>query len=179
MIGVGTVLAGYRIERIIGAGGMGTVYVAQNPELPRCDALKVLSAELSRNDEYRARFIREADVASRLQHPNVVSIYSRGETDDGHLWIAMQFIDGTDADDALRTGSMTPTRAVHIVGEIARALDYAHRHNIVHRDVKPANFLLSHEGGGPEQVLLGDFGIARAIDDVGLTLTGSVIATMA
>ncbi|MDT7739017.1 MAG: eukaryotic-like serine/threonine-protein kinase [Mycobacterium sp.] len=179
MIGVGTVLAGYRIERIIGAGGMGTVYVAQNPELPRRDALKVLSAELSRNDEYRARFIREADVASRLQHPNVVSIYSRGETDDGHLWIAMQFIDGTDADDALRTGSMTPTRAVHIVGEIARALDYAHRHNIVHRDVKPANFLLSHEGGGPEQVLLGDFGIARAIDDVGLTLTGSVIATMA
>ncbi len=179
MLSVGSVVAGYRIERVVGAGGMGTVYLAQNLDLPRRDALKVLSAELSYSDEFRARFIREADVASRLQHPNVVSIYSRGETDDGQLWIAMQYIDGTDADDALRAGKMTPMRAVHIVSEVAQALDYAHHHNVVHRDVKPANFLLSGDGGGPERVLLGDFGIARAIDDVGLTVTGSVIATMA
>lgn len=179
MLGPGSVVADYRIERIIGAGGMGTVYLAQNLDLPRRDALKVLSAELSHSDEFRARFIREADVASRLQHPNVVSIYSRGETDDGQLWIAMQYVDGTDADDALRAGKMTPKRALRIVGEVAQALDYAHNHNVVHRDVKPANFLLSRDGGGPERVLLGDFGIARAIDDVGLTVTGSVIATMA
>jgi eukaryotic-like serine/threonine-protein kinase len=179
MLSAGETVAGYRIERIIGAGGMGTVYLAQNLDLPRRDALKVLSAELSHSSEFRARFIREADVASRLQHPNVVSIYSRGETAGGQLWIAMQFVDGTDADDALREGKMTPERALRIVGEVAQALDYAHNHNVVHRDVKPANFLLSREGGRPERVLLGDFGIARAIDDVGLTVTGSVIATMA
>ncbi|MGH3958672.1 serine/threonine-protein kinase PknH/PknJ [Mycobacterium sp.] len=178
MLPVGAVVAGYRIERVLGTGGMGTVYLAQNPILPRRDALKIPSAELSRNQEFRARFVREADVAARLDHPNIVSIYRRGETDDGQLWIAMQFVDGTDADDALRSGTMTPARAVHVVGEIAKALDYAHRHNVVHRDIKPANFLLSGEGRGVEHALLGDFGIARALDDVGLTATGSVVATV-
>jgi serine/threonine protein kinase len=171
-------VAGYRIERVLGIGGMGTVYLAQNPTLPRRDALKILSAELSRNQEFRARFIREADVAAQLDHPNIVSIYRRGETDDGHLWIAMTYVGGTDADEALRAGAMTPARAVHIVNEIAKALDYAHRHNVVHRDIKPANFLLSKEGGGDERALLGDFGIARALDDVGLTATGSLVATV-
>ncbi|MGH3958671.1 serine/threonine-protein kinase PknH/PknJ [Mycobacterium sp.] len=177
MIAIGAMVAGYRIEGIIGAGGMGTVYLAQNPELPRRDALKVLSAELSCNEEFRARFIREADVAAGLQHPNIVSIYSRGETEDGQLWIAMQFVNGTDADEALRVGTMSPVRAMHILGEVAQALDYAHDHKVVHRDVKPANFLLSSDA--PEHVLLGDFGIARGLDDVGLTMTGSIIATMA
>jgi eukaryotic-like serine/threonine-protein kinase len=141
------------------------------------EAVKVLSAELSRDGDFRARFVREADVAASLLHPNIVSIYRRGETENGQLWIAMQFVDGTDAEDALRAGTMTPDRAVFIVGEVAKALDHAHRHNIVHRDVKPANFLLSSEGG-VERVLLGDFGIARALDDVGLTMTGSVLATV-
>jgi serine/threonine protein kinase len=179
MITIGSVVAGYRIERVLGAGGMGTVYLARNPELPRRDALKVLSAELSHDPAFRARFIREADVAANLHHPNIVSIYSRGETDEGQLWIAMQFVDGTDADDALRAGTMTPARAVHIIGEVARAVDYAHRHNVVHRDIKPANFLLSSDNIIPERVLLGDFGIARSLDDFGLTVTGSIIATMA
>jgi hypothetical protein len=177
MLPVGSVVAGYRIERVLGAGGMGTVYLAQSPVLPRLEAVKVLSAELSRDGDVRARFVREADVAASLLHPNIVSIYRRGETENGELWIAMQFVDGTDAEDALRAGTMTPERAVFIVGEVAKALDHAHRHNIVHRDVKPANFLLSSEGG-VERVLLGDFGIARALDDVGLTVTGSVLATV-
>jgi serine/threonine protein kinase len=107
MITVGSVVAGYRIERVLGAGGMGTVYLAQNPDLPGRDALKVLSAELSRNEGFRARFVREADVAAGLSHPNIVSVYTRGQTDDGQLWIAMQFVDGTDADAALRAGTMT------------------------------------------------------------------------
>jgi eukaryotic-like serine/threonine-protein kinase len=179
MLSVGTVVAGYRIERVLGAGGMGAVYAVANPELPRRDALKVLGAELSHNDEFRTRFIREADVASRLDHPNIVSIYRRGQTDDGLLWIAMQFIDGTDADGALRSGTMTPARAIYIVGEVAKALDYAHAHQVVHRDVKPANFLLSGPVGTDERVLLGDFGIARAYDDAGLTATGSLVATIA
>lgn len=179
VLGVGSVVAGYRVERLLGVGGMGAVYVVANPELPRRDALKVLSAELSHNDEFRARFVREADVASMLDHPNIVSIYRRGQTDDGLLWIAMQFVDGTDADGALRAGTMTAARAVHIVGEVAKALDYAHQHGVVHRDVKPANFLLSGPVGAEERVLLGDFGIARALDDAALTVTGSLVATIA
>jgi eukaryotic-like serine/threonine-protein kinase len=178
MLSTGSVVAGYRIERLLGVGGMGAVYVVANPELPRRDALKVLSAELSYNEEFRARFVREADVASMLDHPNIVSIYRRGQTEDGLLWIAMQLVDGTDADAALKAGTMTPARAVYIVGEVAKALDYAHAHQVVHRDIKPANFLLSGPVG-EERVLLGDFGIARGLDDAGLTATGSLVATVA
>ncbi|MGV0635741.1 sensor domain-containing protein [Mycolicibacillus trivialis] len=179
MLTPGTVVAGYRIERILGSGGMGSVYLAAHPTLPRYDALKVLSAELSRDADFRARFIREADVAAALSHPQIVAVHNRGQTDDGQLWIAMQFVDGTDADAALRAGTMTPLRAVHIVREVAKGLDFAHANNVIHRDIKPANFLLSGPAGDQERVLLGDFGIARALDDVGLTATGSVMATIA
>lgn len=179
MLSVGSTVTGYRVERVLGEGGMGAVYLVANPELPRKEALKLLSAELSRDEGFRARFLREADVASQLDHPNIVSIHRRGQTEDGQLWIAMQFIDGTDADAALRTGKMTPDRAIHIVSEVAKALDYAHRQNVLHRDVKPANFLLSGPAGPEERVLLGDFGIARAFDDASLTGTGQLMATVA
>jgi eukaryotic-like serine/threonine-protein kinase len=178
MLSPGSIFAGYQIERVLGGGGMGTVYLARNPDLPRSEALKVLNAELSGDEDFRTRFIREADVASALDHPNIVSIHQRGEF-EGQLWIAMQFVDGTDANAALRAGTMTPARAVHILGEVAKALDYAHRHGVVHRDIKPANFLLSGPIGPDERVLLGDFGIARASDDASLTTTGSVTATVA
>ena len=179
MVTAGSKVGGYRIERELGAGGMGSVYLASHPTLPRSDALKVLSRELSRDPDFRTRFTREADLAASLDHPQIVAVYNRGETDEGQLWIAMQFVDGTDADAALREGTMTPARAVHIVAEVAKALDFAHSRNVVHRDVKPANFLLSGRAGPDERVLLGDFGIARALDDVGLTATGAVMATIA
>lgn len=170
--------AGYRIERRLGAGGMGAVYLAVNQTLPRLEALKVLSAELSSDPEFRARFVREADVAAALDHPHIVSVYNRGQTDDGQLWIAMQFVDGTNASEALRAETMTPDRAVHIVTQIAAALDYAHSRNVVHRDVKPANFLMSGPVGHAERVFLADFGIARALGDIGLTVTGAIVGTV-
>jgi Protein kinase domain len=111
MIDVGAVVAGYVVESILGTGGMGTVYLVQNPELPRRDALKVLSAHLSLNREFRARFIREADIAASLAHPNIVSIYDRGETEDGQLWIAMQYVNGIDAEAAHRRTDPTVMRS--------------------------------------------------------------------
>lgn len=175
----GTVIGGYTIESVLGAGGMGTVYRARHPSLPRSDAIKVLSAEMSQDPMFRARFMREADMAATLDHPNIVAVYNRGET-NGQLWIAMQYVAGSDADRETTRGRMTPRRAVHIVGEVAKALDYAHRRNILHRDVKPANFLISGADEGEERVFLADFGIARAVDEaVGLTQTGTVMASVA
>ena len=175
----GTVIGGYTIESVLGAGGMGTVYRAKHPSLPRSDAVKVLSAEMSQDHLFRARFLREADMAATLDHPNIVAVYNRGET-QGQLWIAMQYVAGSDADRETTRGRMTPQRAVHVVGEVAKALDYAHRRQLLHRDVKPANFLLSSRDDGDERVFLADFGIARAVDEaVGLTQTGTVMASVA
>ena len=178
MIEVGSVVAGYRIERVLGTGGMGTVYLAKNPTLPRYDALKVLSPEMSRDRSFRERFTREADIVAQFDHPGIVSVYSRGET-DGQLWIALQYVDGTDAEDALRAGAMTPHRAIHIVSEVAKALDYAHQRNVVHHDVKPANLLLSGEVGDGERVFLSDFGVARPIEDSDRAIDGAFTATLA
>ncbi|WP_102145619.1 serine/threonine-protein kinase [Mycobacterium hubeiense] len=175
-LAVGTVVAGYTIEGVLGAGGMGTVYRAKHPSLPRSDALKILSAELSRDKEFRERFAREADIAGSLDHPNIVTIHDRGETEDGRLWIAMQYVQGSDADKEALAGRMPARRAVHIITEVAKALDYAHRRRVLHRDIKPANFLLAPND---ERILLGDFGIARLFDDTGLTQTNAVMASVA
>jgi tRNA A-37 threonylcarbamoyl transferase component Bud32 len=158
MLSPGSLFAGYRVERVLGSGGMGTVYLVQDPELPRGAALKVLDPQLSQAGEFRARFLREADLAAGLSHPNIVAVYRRGDF-EGRLWIAMQLVAGIDADAALRQGSMTPARAVHIIEQVGRALDYAHQRRALHRDLKPANFLLSGPVGPDERVLLSDFGM--------------------
>ncbi|WP_374023293.1 serine/threonine-protein kinase [Mycobacterium sp. HNNTM2301] len=178
-LAVGTVIAGYRIEGVLGSGGMGTVYLARHPTLPRSDALKILSAELSVDHQFRVRFTREADLAATLNHPNIVRVYNRGETDDGHLWIAMEYVEGTAAND-LGRANLTRTRIVRIVTDVAAALDYAHSRRVLHRDIKPGNFLVSAPGSDHERVLLADFGIARALDDATtLTATGSMVGTAA
>ena len=171
-------IAGYRIERVLGQGQMGTVFLARSPDLPRYESLKVLNKELSDDAAFEARFMREADVVSQLNHPNIVTVYRRGH-DDGHLWIAMEYVPGTDADSALRDGPMPPARALHIIDEISKALDYAHRRHVVHRDVKPANFLLSGDPGPDERVLLADFGVARYRGQNDISIAGQVFATVA
>ena len=162
MFAVGSLVSGYRIEQVLATGATGTVYLAKNPTLPRRDALKVLSADLIGDPAFRERFVREADIASLLDHPNIVSIYNRGESDEGHLWIAMQYVAGTDAEAAMQDGTMTAARAIRIVSEVAKALDYAHQRNVVHHDVKPGNVLLASGSPDEEHVMLSDFGVARA-----------------
>jgi serine/threonine-protein kinase len=175
----GSVFAGYRILRRLGTGGAGAVYLVAHPRLPRHDALKVLSPEHSADDEYRARFVREAELAGRLDHPNIVAVHDRGVT-NGQLWIAMRFVDGTGAGALLRAGgAMPPERAVHVITDAARGLDEAHRLGLVHRDVKPANLLVEIMPGRPDRVLVADFGIARAAEFETLSDVGAVVATLA
>ncbi|MFC4375326.1 protein kinase [Nocardia halotolerans] len=179
MLANGDVFAGYIIERQLGRGGMGSVYLAKHPRLPRLTALKLLNREMFFDQEVRARFEREADLVSRLDHPNIVTVYDRG-LDDEQLWISMQFIDGVDAA-SVDPQTLPPARALQIVQETADALDYAHGMGVLHRDVKPANILLARSGAGRgERVYLTDFGIARLRDDTGhLTQTGTFTATLA
>jgi serine/threonine-protein kinase len=176
----GETFAGYTILRLLGAGGMGEVYLARHPRLPRDDALKVLPSSVSSDAEYRARFEREADIAATLWHPHIVGVHDRGEF-DGQLWIAMDYVDGNDAADLLKnfpTG--LPQREVlNIVTAVAEALDYAHQRHLLHRDVKPANILVSRLESGEERILLADFGIARWDNDAsGLTQTNMTVGTI-
>ncbi|MEV6134619.1 protein kinase [Nocardia sp. NPDC051990] len=179
MLASGDVFVGYVIDRQLGRGGMGSVYLAKHPRLPRMTALKLLNREMFFDKEVRARFEREADLVAQLDHPNIVTVYDRG-LEDEQLWISMQYIDGIDAA-SVDPKSLPPERAVQIVKETADALDYAHSMGVLHRDVKPANILLARSGGGRgERVYLTDFGIARLRDDTGhLTQTGTFTATLA
>ncbi|MCP2292475.1 serine/threonine-protein kinase [Nocardia amikacinitolerans] len=178
MLREGEVFAGYRIQRQLGQGGMGSVYLAAHPRLPRSTALKLLNRELFADNEIRARFEREADLVAQLDHPNIVTVFDRGVEDD-QLWISMQYIDGTDAG-MIDPRATPPERAVQIVEETAKALDFAHSMGVLHRDVKPANILLAHPSAGQNRVYLTDFGIARLRDDAGhLTQTGTFTATLA
>ncbi|MDR3661658.1 MAG: serine/threonine-protein kinase [Mycobacterium sp.] len=175
----GSDFAGYTIVRCLGSGGMGEVYVAAHPRLPRQDALKVLRPEMSTNHEFRERFLREADLTAALSHPHIVGVYDRGEF-NGQLWISMEYVDGTDVSRLLRGHSGVPDdRAAEIISAVAEALDYAHQHDLLHRDVKPANILISDTDPANKRIKLADFGIARcANDSAGLTATNMTVGTV-
>lgn len=182
-LGVGEVFAGYTVVRQIGNGGMGEVYLAQHPRLPRQEALKVLRPEISSDDSFRQRFIREADSIAALEHPNIVTVHDRGEN-AGRLWIATQYVDGADAAQLLQDrypAGMPADEGADIVTAIAAALDYAHSRGLLHRDVKPANILLADpDPDGTRRIYLADFGIARPLDDpAGLTATNFTLGTVA
>ena len=164
----GAVFAGYVIQRLLGTGGMGEVYLAQHPRLPRQDALKILSMDSSADSEFRARFTREAELAATLRHPHIVGVLDRGEF-DGRLWISMDYVDGTDAGRLIREryqDGMPERDVTEIVTAVADALDFGHDRRLLHRDVKPENILVTASDGRRRRVLLTDFGIARHIDDV-------------
>src|SRR5258707_413688 len=164
----GEVFAGYVIQRLLGAGGMGEVYLAQHPRLPRQDALKILSSASTGDEEFRARFTREGELAATLWHPHIVGVLDRGEF-TGRLWISMDYVDGTDAGRLIREryrGGMPEQDVAEIVTAVADALDFGHERRLLHRDVKPENILVTASDGHRRRVLLTDFGIARRIDDV-------------
>jgi serine/threonine-protein kinase len=171
----GRSLAGYRIERLLGRGGMGAVYLPRDERMGRQVALKVLPPELADDERFRERFLREWRIAAALEHPHIVPIYDAGEA-DGQLYIAMRYVEGSDLRELIRGQSpLEPTRVLRIVSQIADALDAAHARGLVHRDVKPANVLLD-EGGNS---YLCDFGLTKNVSSAsGLTGTGQMVGTL-
>ena len=169
----GTTFASYRVESLLGRGGMGVVYLAHDPSLERPVALKLIAPELVQNPEFRQRFLREPKLAASLDHPNVIPIYEAGEH-DGQLYLAMRYVKGTDLRAALeREGKLTPERTIEVLAQVAGALDAAHERGLVHRDVKPGNVLLD-EGGHP---YLTDFGITKPAEGDAMD-TGEMVGTL-
>jgi serine/threonine-protein kinase len=172
---VGTELAGYRIEGVIGRGGMSVVYLAEHARLERKVALKVLAPELAGSERFHDRFLRESKLAASIDDPNIVPIYDADEA-EGVLFIAMRYVEGSDLKQTIRdAGPLDPQRVSAIVDQIASALDAAHARGLVHRDVKPANVLLTPD----DHVYVSDFGLTkRAVSVSGLTETGQLIGTI-
>jgi serine/threonine-protein kinase len=162
----------YQILELVGEGAMGNVYRAQDPVLNRSVAIKVMSDAIARDSALRDRFMREAQAAGSLQHPNVVTIYDFGEF-EGHLYIAMEFVDGVDLEEMIaRRIPMTLDQRLGIVVDVLLGLSYAHRHGVVHRDIKPANVRITPEG----RAKIMDFGVAH-LDSAKMTATGVMVGT--
>jgi len=173
----GDVFADHRIEGLAGRGGMGVVYRATQLGLERTVALKVITPVLAQEEDFRRRFVEESKAAASIEHPNVIPVYHAGER-DGVLYIVMRYIDGPDLRALVRAeGRLAPERAAHIVAQVGGALDAAHRHGLVHRDVKPANVLL----GDDDHAYLTDFGLTKrsaTTDGGGLSRAGGWVGTL-
>jgi serine/threonine protein kinase len=172
---IGTEVAGYRLERVLGRGGMSVVYLAEHLRLGRKVALKLLDAALSEDESYRERFIRESRRAAELDHPNVIPIYDAGE-EYGQLYLAMRYVEGCDLKELIRRqGSIPLGRTLFILEQVASALDAAHERDLIHRDVKPSNILVAEPS---DRVYLTDFGVVKHTASRGLTRTGFFIGTV-
>jgi WD40 repeat protein len=163
---VGTELAGYRIEALLGWGGMSVVYLAEDLRLKRKVALKLLAASLAEDGSFRGRFLRESELAASIDHPNIIPIYEAGTTED-LLFIAMRYVQGRDLKERLRRSRLDPADAVGILAQVASALDAAHGRGLVHRDVKPSNVLLDTgtRPDGSDHVYLADFGLTKRVSE--------------
>jgi eukaryotic-like serine/threonine-protein kinase len=170
---VGSTFGPYRILQKVGEGGMGVVYKGYQESLGRYVAVKVLRRELAQDEQFIIRFRQEARAVAKLSHPNVLHVYDAGVVDGVH-YIVMDYVEGGSLRDLMRQGPLPLERATSIAAQVADALDYAHQQGLVHRDVKPANVLLTEDG----RPLLTDFGIARALDaSQRLTRTGTQVGT--
>lgn len=172
---VGSIVGGYRVDELLGRGGMGMVYAATHTRLGRRAALKILSPDLADDAEFRERFIRESRHAASLEHPSVIPIY--GADEDGDLlYLAMRYVDGPDLGRLLtRDGPISLEQTLKIASAVAAALDEAHARGLIHRDVKPANILVESKTG---HVFLTDFGLAKLLAATGFTRTGSFLGTV-
>jgi YVTN family beta-propeller protein len=155
---VGSELLGYRIEALLGRGGMSVVYLAEDLRLRRRVALKLLAPRLAEDEAFRERFLVESELAASLDHPGIVPIYAAGEADD-RLFIAMRYVEGRDLKERLRDRPLAAERTVEVCAQVADALDFAHERGLVHRDVKPSNVLLDGRG----HVYLADFGLTKRL----------------
>lgn len=165
------------ILELIGAGGMGTVYKARQPKLDRLVALKILAHDPAEDPAFQERFNREGRVLARLNHPNIVAIFDTGTTGP-YAYLLMEYVDGVNLRQAMRTGGFTPSEALSLIQEICAALKFAHEEGILHRDIKPENVLIDSRG----QVKIADFGIAKLVgqdetDDVTLTMQGAALGS--
>jgi tRNA A-37 threonylcarbamoyl transferase component Bud32 len=175
---VGRAFPQLEILDLLGAGGMGVVYLARQPKLERKVALKLLPEHLARDPHFAERFHREARLLARLNHPGIVTVYDFGES-GGFFFLLMEYVDGVNLRDAMAAGRFSAAEALRVVPPLCEALQYAHDEGILHRDIKPANILLDSRG----RVKIADFGIAKLLAErasvVGLTATGSVVGTAA
>ncbi|WEO95368.1 serine/threonine-protein kinase [Streptomyces sp. FXJ1.172] len=178
---IGAEIAGYRVERELGRGGMAVVYRAKDLRLGRTVALKLLAPEYTRNEAFRRRFTQESRVAAAIEHPHIVPVFEAGEA-DGVLYIAMCLVDGQDLRALIdRAGPLPVPAALRIAAQLASALDAAHAHDLVHRDVKPANVLVARgvDSEHPEHVYLTDFGLAKkSLSLTGFTGAGEFVGTL-
>src|SRR3954454_1297120 len=179
-LNIGDAIGGFRLESQLGEGGMGVVWLAeeQNGQGRRA-ALKVLPDDLAHNSEIRERFLRESKYAERVKHPNIAEVYGAGEQ-DGNLWLAMRYLEGTDLSSILRRGGpLQPRQALSIMGQVAAALDEAHKSGLLHRDIKPANVMIASDDG-TERAYVIDFGLGKApqTDEQGLTKPGQFVGTI-
>jgi serine/threonine protein kinase len=180
---IGEILEGkYRIKDRLGQGGMGTVYRAYQSSMARDVAIKVLRPQFALNKVAIQRFLREARAASQLRHPNTITVYDSGQTQDGHLFLVMEMLLGLPLSDVMaRETRMAPDRAAHILSQICDALSEAHDKGIIHRDMKAENVFLEHTAGNPEHVKVLDFGIAKMTEEnnISATATGMICGTPA
>lgn len=167
----------YEIISFIGRGGMGAVYKARQRALDRPVAIKVLPPDMSDRPDFAVRFEREAFSMARLNHPNIITVYDHGRTEEGRLYIVMEFVDGRDLADLIRTGDLDGAKCLALAAQLCDALAYAHSEGIVHRDIKPANVIVDSRG----RAKVADFGLARLVgpepDAFSLTATGTVLGT--
>ncbi len=172
---IGSTVSHYRILERLGGGGMGVVYKGWDLRLERYAAVKFLSPHRSSSDDFKRRFTREARTASRLEHPNICTVFETDETDDGRLFIAMAFCEGESLKRKIERGPLPLAQALDVAAQVAAGLAAAHDKGVVHRDVKPGNVMVAEDG----RVKIVDFGIARMADETRLTRTGDVMGTTA